>query len=634
MNTPFLSPATAAKLNGDIPVGTRHATILEIALDMVGNGWADSAIFAELRHKFPEDKTDKELYDAIHWAKSRNPSPSVPTPGRALQAFSAARHFKPPPAIPQRTPEQNASWWLSGAKDDPLKLSQKSQLQIPENKVDALVLLLEMLYLGSDNLNIVCKYLQDDAGKAKPNGGGKTITRDKWVDLIRKDGIPQSKAGAWFRPNPCKPVGSGADGAVTDSDVVSYRFMLIESDSLPLDIQCAMLSRFKLPISAILMSGGLSVHAWVRLDAKTDEEFSSMATDILTALKPFGIDTANKNPSRLSRLPGAVRTIGGVDGGCQTLIQLNPGKPALTPAGLIVLKESLLFPHIEEKPFRKLVADAIPRYEHLMLNQGKLGVQTGFRSFDKVSGGLKPGGYTLIAAQTGVGKTTIALNIMNRALHDSVGVVFFSLEMSSEDVTDMLFSLNCNIDRNHFNTGEFTEQEIASMAKAVPWIQKLPLWVDDDPSIVMDRIKKRVLQLKSENRIGLVVVDYAQLVLPDVSINNREQAVAEVALGLRLIGREASIPMIVLSQLNDDNKVRESRKLSHEAANLFVLSRDSESLSDPNMTLRIVKGRKIPSNPIKLHMDARFCRIVERDQIESEDIPNRSHWFLPAQPDP
>jgi len=191
--------------------------------------------------------------------------------------------------------------------------------------------------------------------------------------------------------------------------------------------------------------------------------------------------------------------------------------------------------------------------------------------------------------------------------------------MTKEDITDMMFSLNCRINRNVFNTGEFTDDDMKKIVVGCSWMKNLPLWVDDEPAITMAVMRRKVLALKSEDKIGLVVVDYAQLALTDDRPDNREQQVAAIALGIRLLSREANLPIILLSQLNDDGRVRESRKLAHEATNVFKMER--KSLDDPNITLFIDKGRKIPATPIKLYLKAEYCLITEVSGVSESDVP-------------
>jgi hypothetical protein len=110
-----------------------------------------------------------------------------------------------------------------------------------------------------------------------------------------------------------------------DKDIKIPRFVLLESDSLPLQYQLTALAVFRLPIAAILTSGGASYHAWVKVDCESNEEFDGVAERILKAVEPFGFDAANKNPSRLSRLPGVMRGIRHGEGdGRQRLVYLNP----------------------------------------------------------------------------------------------------------------------------------------------------------------------------------------------------------------------------------------------------------------------------------------------------------------------
>jgi len=160
--------------------------------------------------------------------------------------------------------------------------------------------------------------------KTNPKGAGTTLLRDDWIRWIRKGGVPQSKAGAWVRPNPVKQHGTGANGAPCDSDVTSFRFCLLESDDLPLDLQLSFWARLPLPIAAIITTGGRSVHAWVKLNCENVGEYQKLVARIYELLARFGLCLSNKNPSRLSRLPGAQREIGKRGDGPQKLFYLNP----------------------------------------------------------------------------------------------------------------------------------------------------------------------------------------------------------------------------------------------------------------------------------------------------------------------
>lgn len=601
----YIPRKTEEALSTPYAPGTRHKAAIDIALPLIGNGMAAESVFQTLQTKFHPGLSEKELRDIVNWAQTRGQPASMPD-----RAPMRRPTYNPPPLPKPKPPAEHAQWWLGGLEMTVEQFTELSQLPIPENKVHACSLALEMLWEGAENLNIVCQYIEED-GKARPHGPGRILSRDKWLEYLKEKGVPESKAGAWFRPNPCQAQGSGTAGAVTDSDIVAWKYLLLESDVLPLPMQLALFAKLKIPIVAVTMSGGISGHAWVNLGCKSANEFAQIAKRLLTALAPFGIDQANKNPSRLSRLPCATRTIGAINGGLQQLLWLNPGRQPIQQRDLEMLEDALQIPAVEEKPFKRVITEAIDRYDYLLTNRGKLGVPTGFPTLQKAMGGWKPATMSVIAAYTGGGKTTLAINLMNTALTDKVGVALFSMEMTKEDICDMLFALNAKIDRNHFNTGEFTEAELKCMTNAALWMKDLPLWLNDSSTLTVEQIRKETLQLKAENRIGLVIIDYAQLVTPERDADTRELQVAAISRSLRVLAKDAQLPLIVLSQLNDEGKIRESRVLSHEASNVFVLEkRDND---DNKMRLHVTKGRKIKSHPIDIYFNAEYCQMAEME---------------------
>lgn len=124
--------------------------------------------------------------------------------------------------------------------------------------------------------------------------------------------------------NPVKPIGRGKGGAYCDEDITILRFVLLESDILPPDLQLSFFAKLKLPIAAIVSSGGRSFHVWVKVDCGGLANYRQMVEEMLSLLKCFGIDQANKNPSRMSRLVGVQRLIRAVGDGRQRLLYLNP----------------------------------------------------------------------------------------------------------------------------------------------------------------------------------------------------------------------------------------------------------------------------------------------------------------------
>ncbi len=182
--------------------------------------------------------------------------------------------------------------------------------------------MLENLYHPGERINFVTAFKQttkkDGTIKTNPAGYGTTMERDQLTNRWREQGMPASEAGGWLRMNPLD--GNGVD----DTNVTAFRFALLESDQLPLDLLLALFAKLPLPIAAILTSAGRSFHAWVCVDADTFTEYRDTVEKMISLLSRFGVDTGNKNPSRLSRLPGAIRRIGVEGDGRQRLLYLNP----------------------------------------------------------------------------------------------------------------------------------------------------------------------------------------------------------------------------------------------------------------------------------------------------------------------
>lgn len=611
----YIPPETQAKLNGHHPEGTRHKAAMEIALPLIGNGMAPQAVFAQLRATFDPDVTDRELENVVRWAESKHPTPSgyghQPTNGQPFTRNSTPRRE---PAKP-KPPEEHCRWWLTGAELDSDTLKRTSPVRIPDSQADSLCLFIEALYGSEDSLNVVTLFSVDEKhGKANPSGVGRTVSRDKWLAYFREKGIPQSEAGAWLRMNPVSAEG------ISDQNVTAFRYLLVESDTLPLPVQQALYSRLPLPVVAIFSSGGKSVHAWVRMDSPNLEAFKETATRILKTLAPFGIDESNKNASRLSRLPGAVRKIGSAGDGVQRLLWLNPSAMALDVAGLSLLDEALKLPALEEKPMSTLFNDSMNRYDELYSNRGKNGIQTGLTSFDIKSGGLKPGQMTVIAAVTNGGKSSIAMNFINVALTAGTGVALFSMEMDRQEIFDMLVAMNCEVSRNCFNTGHFADGDHARIKEWGPWFRSLRLWIEDSATMTVSAIRARTLQLVREKQIGLAVVDYIQFISAEDSREPREQQMAGISRALRALAKEARIPVLVLSQLNDDGKLRESRVIGHDAH--VVVNVEGIDSKDSVPKFKVIKGRSIPKGTHPFVFRAEFCQMKNPEKIQESDVPS------------
>lgn len=624
-----LPAKTIAKLAEPFQPGTRHHAMVDLAMSLLGNGLSETATFAELRGKFDLDMSDREIENVVRWAKDKNPKPSTGHqngaqwhPGR-VNGHSTT--IQPPQIV--RTPLEQVEWWTSGDRVELDGLMRSSPVPIPMSANDACKMVLTGLYTEQEWLNIVCDYTMDGE-KANPKGAGKTLRRDDWMDWIDNRGVPHSKAGAWLRPNPCSEEGSGAGGAITDADVMAFKYCLLESDSIPIPQQLALFSKLTIPVVSIMLSGGGSVHAWVRIAAVNKDQFKARVDKLFAALKPFGIDQANRNPSRLSRLPMARRTIQASGDGVQKLIWFNPSAPNLTDETLAQFIDGLQFPAIEEKPMQRIARKAAERYEWMMQNVGKLGVPVGIPQFDVEAGGLKPGQTTVVAGQTGGGKSTFGLHIVKSCLESGHGVLLFSLEMDSEEVFDLIMADIADVDRNKFNSGRFDDRDMKALVRKMGDASKMPLWIEDSALSGVEQIRVRTMQLKAANKIGLVVVDYVQFVNPGITKESREQQVAKISHELRALARETKLPFVVLSQLNDEGRIRESRVIAHNANIVMVVA--IEKIQDQNqqwydiVKVSIVKGRSVATGDHLLEFDRKMARLIPtpyKSPIENRDVP-------------
>jgi hypothetical protein len=326
VKSPFIPPRTRAELVFPAPIGQRHDQAKKVAISLIGQGLAPEAVFVQLREMYDQGVSDREILDLITWAVSKNPLPcGYDRKGRPCNAPS----LQGPPKPERVTAVQaiaKAKQWLGEFRCDECDLWHVSPWRPLEDwRLDALMLF-AALYNEEEHINVITDFTieQKDGGqKANPKGAGRTLLRNDWMRYVREHGTPESEAGAWIRPNPVKQRGSGNDGAITDIDVTSHRFCLLESDSLPVDLQLSLWAGMPLPIAAIIESGGRSVHAWVKVNCANAQEYRTNVQRIYSLLAQFGICSSNKNASRLSRMPGAQREIGNHEDGKQRLLYLN-----------------------------------------------------------------------------------------------------------------------------------------------------------------------------------------------------------------------------------------------------------------------------------------------------------------------
>jgi replicative DNA helicase len=190
-------------------------------------------------------------------------------------------------------------------------------------------------------------------------------------------------------------------------------------------------------------------------------------------------------------------------------------------------------------------------------------VLTGFYSLDKILGGLRPGGLIIVAARPSMGKSAFALNIAQKAstLY-SVPAAVFSLEMSKEEIGNRMLSTQSLVSAKSLMTGELQSDDWDKIARALPPLYAAPVYIDDRSGTSVMEMMAKCRQLKLENRLGLVIIDYLQLMggTGQSRAESRQQEISEISRSLKIMAKELSVPIIALSQLSRACEMRSDKK--------------------------------------------------------------------------
>ena len=229
------------------------------------------------------------------------------------------------------------------------------------------------------------------------------------------------------------------------------------------------------------------------------------------------------------------------------------------------------------------------------------GVLTGFLEFDKLTSGLHPGELIILAARTGMGKTALALNIVDHvAVKQKAPVLVVSLEMSRIELTQRLLCARGRINSKKLQNAALSQLEKEHLSRASNELSYAPLFLDDSPSRTVTEINAVARRIKrQENALGLIVIDYLQLILPDVPTDPRQEQVAKIARRLKGGARELEVPVLCLSQLNREaakgrpqlSHLRESGAIEQDADVVMFIHREEADLSPEQAVDKDVVGK-------------------------------------------
>lgn len=278
--------------------------------------------------------------------------------------------------------------------------------------------------------------------------------------------------------------------------------------------------------------------------------------------------------------------------------------------------------------------DAEKNYNQRDTNRGVTGLPSGFNDLDRMTAGLQNSDLIIVAARPSVGKTAFALNIaQNVAIKAKETVAIFSLEMSAAQLVQRMISAEGHIEGSKLKTGFFEGDDWEKLTMAVGSLSEAKIFIDDTPGITVREIRSKCRKLKKEKGLGLILIDYLQLIQGRGS-DNRQQEVSEISRTLKQIARELDVPVIALSQLSRGveqrkdkrpmmSDLRESGSIEQDADIVAFLYRDDyydkETEKKNIIEIIIAKQRNGPVGTVELLFQKNFGKLISLDRSHGGD---------------
>ena len=282
--------------------------------------------------------------------------------------------------------------------------------------------------------------------------------------------------------------------------------------------------------------------------------------------------------------------------------------------------EKRIFEIAQKKVGGSMVAmeDVLHEVFEMIENRGQRGLETGFFELDDMMNGLQNGEMVIVAARPSMGKTAMAMNIIEHVAADSrLPCAVFSLEMSKQQLAQRMLCSRGQIDAHKLRKGLLQAQEYAHLANVVGELAKAPIWVDDSPGLTPLELRAKARRLKLQHDVKCIMIDYMQL-MDNPGVESRQQQISEISRAIKAVARELNIPVIALSQLNRQSEgrdghrprmsdLRESGSIEQDADVIMLLHReDYYRMSEPDFQpdniaeVIIAKQRNGPTGTVKL----------------------------------
>lgn len=279
---------------------------------------------------------------------------------------------------------------------------------------------------------------------------------------------------------------------------------------------------------------------------------------------------------------------------------------------------------VSSTKLNEILKDTFSRIESLHDRQSRLtGLSTGFYDLDDRTCGLQPSELIIIAARPSMGKTSLALNMVEHVgIVEKKPVIVFSQEMSAQQVAQNMLCSHARIDAHKLRRGFLEDKQWSALSYGMGSLSEAPIFIDDMPGLTVLEVRAKARRLKAQYNIQMVVVDYLQLMEAPRGIENRQQEISIISRGLKSLARELSIPVIAVSQLNRSveareghrprmSDLRESGSIEQDADVIILLHRDKyydPEKDDDTAELIIAKQRNGPTGVVKLTFLSHFMR--------------------------
>jgi len=322
-------------------------------------------------------------------------------------------------------------------------------------------------------------------------------------------------------------------------------------------------------------------------------------------------------------------------------------EPTLEPEEMLSRAEEKIFAVQDQRSMdhianiQDLLIEAFTRIDARMERREGVGIPTGFQDLDKLTGGLHDSELVILASRPSMGKTALATNIAEyAALEAGVPTLFVSLEMAGLELTQRMLCSQGRIDAGKFRSGFISRDDRQKLTDATAKLSKAPLWIDDSPSRTCTEIAASARRWKRKHKLGLVVIDYLQLIQPDNPNDPRQEQVAKITRRLKGLARELKMPILCLAQLNRQveagrethrprlSHLRESGAIEQDADVVMFIHREEyyytrEEAMEKGIAgqaeIIVAKQRNGPTGDIKLAWLEKFTRFENLAQMPYEE---------------